>query len=70
MEISTPAEVAVETHFPVGYGNETIPVILPANGKAFYLLLQSLVHLISDGRVESGNKCFFQSLQRGNCKPH
>ena len=70
MEISTPLEIAVGTHFYMGRGNETILVFLPADGKASYLVLPSLVSLITDGTVQSENVYFFHSLQRGKCHPH
>ena len=40
------------------------------DGKASYLLLPSLVFLISDDTVKSENTYFFYSLQRGKCHPH
>ena len=53
LEISTPLEIAVETHFYMEHGNETILASLPADGKASYLVLPILVSLISDGIVQS-----------------
>ena len=70
MEISTPPEIAVETHFYMGHGNATISVFLPADGKASYLVLPTLVSLIPDGAVQSENAYFFHSLQRDKCHPH
>ena len=69
MEISTPPEIAVETHFYMGHGNATISVFLPADGKASYLVLPTLVSLIPDGAVQSENAYFFHSLQRGKLPP-
>ena len=70
LEIPAPTEIAVETHFYMGHGNETISVFLPAYGKASYLVLSTLVSLISDGTVQSENAYFFHSLQRGKCHFH
>ena len=49
---------------------ETISLLLPADGKASYLLLPSLVSLMSDGTVQSENTHFFHSLQRVKCCTH
>ena len=50
-ENSPRLSLAVETHFHVEHGNETVSVFLPADGKASYLLLPSLVSSISDDMV-------------------
>ena len=65
MKIYTPPEIAVEINFYVGKGNKTITLILPADGKLSYLLLASLVSLMSGGPVQAGNTYFFHSFQRG-----
>ena len=46
-EVSTPLEIAVGTHFHVWYGTKTTPVFLPGVGEASWLLLPSLVSLLS-----------------------
>ena len=50
--------IAVETHFHVQHGTKTIPVFLPADGKASWLLLPSLVSLLSGGIVQAENTYF------------
>ena len=70
LEISTPPEIAGETQFYMGHGNATISVFLPADGKASYLVLPTLVSLIPDGAVQSEKAYFFHSLQRGKCHTH
>ena len=50
-ENSPRLSLAVETHFHVEHGNETVSVFLPADGKASHLLLPSLVSSISDDMV-------------------
>ena len=54
-EISTPLEIAVGTHFHARHGIKTIPVFLPADGEASWLLLSSSASLLSGGTVQSEN---------------
>ena len=54
-EISTPSEIALGTHFYARHGTKTIPVFLPANGKASWLLLLISVSLLSGGTVQPEN---------------
>ena len=52
LEISTPPEIAAWTHFHARHGTKTTAVFLPADGKASWSLLQSLVSLLSGGMVQ------------------
>ena len=67
--MSISLEIAVETHFHVGLGSKTISVFLPVNGKTSWLLLSSLVSLISGCTVQPENTYFFHSLWRGKYDP-
>ena len=49
--ISISPEIAVGTHFYARHGTKTTPVLLPTDGKAFWLLLLSSVSLLSGNRV-------------------
>ena len=53
--ISTPLEIALETHFHVHYDTETTPVFLLADREASYLLLPSLASLLSGGKLKPEN---------------
>ena len=61
LEISTTPEIAVETHFYVGHGNETISVFLPADGKASYLLATSNFGILNIGWYSAIRKHLFLS---------
>ena len=54
-EISTPLRIALGTHFHVWYGTKTIPVFLHANREASWLLLPSLVSLLSGSTMQPEN---------------
>ena len=54
-EIFTPPKIAVGTHFHAQHGTKTIPVFLPADGDASWLLLPSLVSLLSDSTLQPEN---------------
>ena len=54
-EISTPSELAVETHFQAQLGTKNTHLFLPTDGEASYLLLSSLVSLLSSGTVQPEN---------------
>ena len=56
-EISTPPEIAVETHLLVQHGTKTIPGFLPADRGASWLLLPSLISLLSGSTVQPENTC-------------
>ena len=47
--------MAVETHFHCEHGTETTLVFLPPDGNASWLLLPSLVSLLSGGTVQPEN---------------
>ena len=51
--MSTPPEVAVVTRFHAKDGPKTTLAFLPADGEASWLLLPSLVSLLSNGSVHS-----------------
>ena len=55
LEMSTPPEIAVGTHFHVGHGTKTILLFLPADGEASWLLLPSSIFLLSGGTVQPKN---------------
>ena len=55
LEISTPLKIAVGTHFQSQHGTKTTPVISPADWKASWLLLPSLVSLLSGGTEQPEN---------------
>ena len=57
--ISTPLEIAVGAHFHARHGTKTILVFLPADGEASWLLLPSLVSLLSGGMVQPENTYSF-----------
>ena len=48
-------EIAVGTHFHAQHGAKTIPVFLPGDGEASWLVLPNSVFLLSGGRVEPEN---------------
>ena len=54
-------EIAVETHFYVGHGNETMSVFLPADGKACYLLATSNFGILNIGWYSAIRKHLFFS---------
>ena len=54
-EISTPPEIVVGTHFQTQHGTKTIPVFLPADAEASWLLFSSSVSLLSGGTVQPEN---------------
>ena len=54
-EISTPPEIAVGTEFHARHGTKTIPIFLPVDGEASWLLLPSSVFLLSGGTVQPEN---------------
>ena len=47
-----PWNMAVGAHFHVQHGTKTILLILPADGETSWLLLQSLVSLLSGSSVQ------------------
>ena len=47
--------IAVETHFHAQHGAKTVPVFLPADREASWLLLPNSVFLLSGGTVEPEN---------------
>ena len=53
--MSTPPEIAIGTHFHVQHGTKNIPIFLPADGEASWLLLPSSVSLLSGGTVQPEN---------------
>ena len=55
LKISTPPEIAVGMHFHSRHGTKTILIFLPAHGEASWLLLPSLVSLLSGSTVQSEN---------------
>ena len=67
--ISISLEIAVEVHFHVGHGTKTISVFLPVDGKTSWLLLSSLLSLISGCTVQPENTHFSHSLWRGKYHP-
>ena len=50
-----PQEIAIGTHFHVGHGTKTTPVLLNANGEATWSLLPSLISLLSGCTVQPEN---------------
>ena len=52
LEVSTPPERAVGTHFHAWHGIKTILVFLPADGEACWSLLPSSVSLLSGSTVQ------------------
>ena len=54
-EISTTPEIAVGIQFHAQYDIKSAPVFLSADGEVFWLLLPSLVSLISGGTVQPEN---------------
>ena len=54
-EISTPLEIALGTHFDVQHATKATSVLLPVDGEASWLLLPSLVLLLSGNTVQPGN---------------
>ena len=54
-EIFTLLEIAVGSLFHVWHGTKTTSVFLPANREPSWLLLPSLVSLLSGSTVQSGN---------------
>ena len=56
-KISTPPEIILRTHFHTQHGTKTIPVFLPADEEASWLLLPSLVSLLSCDKVLPENTC-------------
>ena len=65
-EISTPVEIAVETHFHVRHGTIATLVFLPADEEASWLLLPSLVFLLSSGTIQPENtySCILKVIVR------
>ena len=57
-EISPPPEIAAGTQFHAQHDTETIPVFLPVDGEASWLLLSSLVSLLSGNTVKLENTYF------------
>ena len=55
LEISTPLEIAVGTHFYAWHGTKFIAVFLPADGEVSWLLHPSLLFLLSGGSVQPEN---------------
>ena len=55
LEISTPPETAAGANFYVQHGTTTIPTFLPADEEASWLLLPSLMSLLSGGTVQPEN---------------
>ena len=58
MKIFTPPEIAVVTHFHVQHGTKTTLVFLPADGETSWLLLPSLIALLSGSAVQPENTYF------------
>ena len=54
-EVPKPPEIAVGTHFHAHHDTKTILVFLPAVGEASWLLIPSLVSLLSGGTVQLEN---------------
>ena len=54
-EISTPPEIAVRTHFHAWHGTKTILIFIPADGETSWLILPSLVSLLSGSTVQPEN---------------
>ena len=52
LEISAPQEIAVRTNFHAWHGTEITPVFLIADREASWLLLPSLVSLVSGHTVQ------------------
>ena len=57
-EISTPPEMARETHLHARHGTAAILVFLPAEGEASWSLLPSSVSLLSDRTVQPKSTYF------------
>ena len=57
-EISTPPDIAVETHFHAQHCTKTTPVFLPADGKDSWSLLPNSVSLLSDDTIQPENNYF------------
>ena len=68
-EISIPPELAVETHFHVGYDTKIVSAFLSANRKTCWLLLSSSFSLISGYTAQPENTYLFRSLWRGKYHP-
>ena len=54
-EISTPPEIAAGIHFHEQHDTKAIPIFLSADREASWLLLPSLVSLLSGGTVQLEN---------------
>ena len=63
-EISTTPEIAVGIQFHAQYDIKSAPVFLSADGEVFWLLLPSLVSLISGGTVQPENTIHVTSGMR------
>ena len=50
--MSTPPEIAVETHFHAQHGTKANPILLAVDGEASWLLLPSFVYLLSGSTVQ------------------
>ena len=58
-EISTPPEIDVAFNFHVLYGSKTTLIFLPADGEASWLLIPSLVYLLSSDKMQPENTYSF-----------
>ena len=58
-EISKPPEMVVTKHFHDKHATKTTPVFLPADGEASWLLLPSLVTLLSGSTMQQKNTYFY-----------
>ena len=64
-EISRPPDIAVGTHSHEWHGTKTIPVFLPVDGKASWLLLPNMNSLLSDGTVQPEKTYSYMLKVRG-----
>ena len=59
-EISTPLEIAVETHFYGLHGTKTTQIFFPADGEASWFLFSNSASLLSDGTARPENTYIFK----------
>ena len=67
-EMSAPPESVVGTHFISWHGTKTIPVFLPANGEACWLLFPSSVSLLSGSTMQPENRFLYPQGDRSDLK--
>ena len=53
--ISAPLEIVIGKHFHLRHGTKTIPVFLPGDEEASWLLLPSLISLLLGSKVQQEN---------------